>query len=129
MKTILIVLMMAVTVTAQTVTKVGKDSEGTEWFTFTETIKQKEDGRYLAGMHTAPKRRGAMTLVFVELDCSDNTLRLLGVQLWKDGKKEGSLYEKTEWATPKGIGKNLYDLVCHPNKKVVVSQYAENKRF
>jgi hypothetical protein len=112
----LIVLMSAmVTVQAQqryTQIELGKDGYGDAWFTNKEFPKPLQAKRWMTAMFTTPKMNGEHVVIYVEVDCSDNTIRLHGMDVYRNMEKVGEVGEVTKWGTPKGPSKRLYDSVC-----------------
>jgi len=96
---------------AQTDYRLGPDKEGEVWYTNKNMIHTVVGQRYMTAMFNAPKKTLHFA-VYVEVDCSDNTIRLHGMDTFRNGNKINSVEDKTEWATPKGLAIKLYQFVC-----------------
>jgi len=112
----MIVLISAmVTVQAQqkfTQIDLGKGSDGDSWYTNKEFPRPLQAKRWMTAMFTTPQVRGEHVVIYVEVDCSDNTIRLHGMEVYRNMRKVSEVEEVTGWATPKGPAKRLYDSVC-----------------
>jgi hypothetical protein len=113
--TIATILTAIIATSAQTQIRVGKDKEGVEWFTFAGTVRKVVGERYVTGIHTAPKAKGTSLVVYIEVDCSDFTARLVGYTVYTNGKKTNSSDSKTDWGTPQGLIRTMYYRMCPSN--------------
>lgn len=117
MRYILLAVMVgvfAVSASAQTEIRLGVDSQKTVWFTMKEFPKLIAEQRFMTAMYTTVKPKGTHHVVFVEVDCSDNSIRLHGMDTYVNMKKVNEIEDVTEWAKPKGVAIKLYAEVCSP---------------
>lgn len=100
------------TVSAQAEVKLGQSTDKQTWFTVRDFIQPIVNQRYMTAMYTTPRAKGTHVVIFVEVDCSDNTIRLHGMDSYRNMRKINSIEEVTQWANPKGIAVKLYQFVC-----------------
>jgi hypothetical protein len=117
MKQLLILAILATTLTVNAQTKstevsLGKDASDVAWFTSTTFPSKVMQRRYMTAMYTTPQVKGSHIVVYVEVDCSDNTIRLHGMDSYTNLEKVDSLTDVTRWARPKGVAIKLYQSVC-----------------
>jgi hypothetical protein len=112
-----LVILLATTITVQAQQKytqidLGKGTDGEAWHTNKEFPRPLQAKRWMTAMFTTPRMNGQHVVIYVEVDCSDNTIRLHGMEVYRNMRKVGEVEEVTGWATPKGPAKRLYDSVC-----------------
>ena len=61
---------------------------------------------------------GGIIVSLNEIDCTDSTIRLHGLQFFEDGKKVVENMKKSDWLKADGIAIKLVELVCKPKPKV-----------
>jgi hypothetical protein len=104
---------------AQTDYRLGPDKDGVVWFTNKKMIHPVVNQRHMTAMFTEPKTTLHFA-VYVEVDCSDNTIRLHGMDTFRNGYKVNSIEDKSDWATPKGLAIKLYQFVCREKATLVM---------
>lgn len=115
----ILILMAVATIQAQTEISLGKDSKGLEWFTFKDKVTKIGKTVYFTGIHTEPKRKGETLIVYMEVDCSDDTVRLVGLTIYDNGKKVATSDEVGGWGKPKGIARKVYNRICTPSSSIM----------
>jgi len=119
MKTLTIIgilILGSITAQAQQEITLGKDNDGVKWYTRTTLVEKLRDQRHMSAMYTKPNRKNVRYAIYVEVDCSDNTARLHGMDVFRDGEKIGGVEDVTQWIKPKGMVAVMVKIICEPTQ-------------